>query len=309
MGARTGLASGLDGLSVLVAVVRQGSLTGAAAALGVRPPAISYRIKQLEAAIGTPLLVRTTRSLRLTDAGRALLDRAAPALRELEEALIDARDRGGAVRGTIRLTLPHIAFAMTIADRLPAFRKAHPEIELDLSFNEAFVDIVSEGFHAGIRLGENISPDMVAVRLCPAFREVVFAAPGYLSRRGRPQAPKDLLGHDCIRYRYISSGRFADWRFQEGGAVRTVDVTGGLIVNSTTALVRAAVDGMGLGWLFRPYVARELATGQLEAVLADHALEHQGYYLYFPRSSTKIASFRAFVDFMKFPAALAMPVD
>lgn len=308
-GTDNGLAAGLDGLSVLVEVVRQGSLTGAAAALGVRPPAISYRIKRLEARIGTPLLVRTTRSLRLTDAGRALLDRAAPALRELEGALIDARDRGGAVRGTIRLTLPYIAFAMTIADRLAAFRAAFPLIELDLSFSEAFVDVVAEGFHAGIRLGENIAQDMVAVRMCEPFQEVVFASPDYLARHGRPQRPEDLLQHDCIRYRYISSGRFADWRFRIAGAVRTIDVSGGLIVNSTNALVRAAVDGAGLGWLFRPSISGELALGQLECVLADYGLHHPGYYLYFPRSSAKLASFRAFVDFMKLPGRPSVTVD
>lgn len=301
-GAHKGTGTGLDGLSVLVEVVRQGSLTRAAAALGVRPPAISYRIKRLEAEIGTPLLTRTTRSLRLTDAGQALLDRATPALRELEGALLEARDRGGTVRGVIRLTLPYIAFSMTIADRLAAFRAAYPEIELDLSFSEAFVDIVSAGFHAGIRLGENISQDMIAVRLCAPFREVVFAAPSYLARRGRPQRPEDLLAHDCIRYRYISSGRFADWRFQTADGPRSIDVSGGLIVNSTNALVRAAVEGVGLAWLFRPAVARELEAGLLESVLGDYAIEHPGYYLYFPRSSARLASFRAFLDFMKLQA-------
>lgn len=291
--------AGLNGLSVLVEVVRHGSLTRAAAALGVRPPAISYQLKMLEADIGTPLLTRTTRSLSLTDAGRALLARAAPALAELEDALHDARDTGGAVKGTIRLTLPYIAHAMTIAGRLREFQRLYPEIEVDLSFNEAFTDIVAEGFHAGIRLGENIRPDMVAVRLCQPFREAVFAAPSYLAERGRPSVPHDLLRHDCIRYRYISSGRFADWRFRAADEVMTVDVRGRLIVNSTNALVRAAVDGNGLGWLFRPTIAPELATGALESVLDDYAIEHPGYYLYFPRSSGRIRAFRAFVDFMQ----------
>lgn len=291
--------AGLTGLSVLATVVRLGSLTKAAAALGVRPPAISYQLKMLEADIGAPLLARTTRSLSLTDAGRALLDRAAPALAELEGALHDARDRGRAAKGTIRLTLPYIAFDMAVAPRLRDFSRQHPEIELDMSFSEAFVDVVGEGFQGGVRLGENISPDMVAVRLCPPFREVVFAAPSYLEERGRPMTPRDLLGHDCIRYRYITSGRFADWRFRMDGQVTTVDVGGRLIVNSTAALVRSAVHGNGLGWLFQPAVARELEAGTLESVLGDYAIEHPGYYLYFPRSSGRIPAFRAFVDFMQ----------
>ncbi|MCX8509640.1 MAG: LysR family transcriptional regulator [Rhodobacteraceae bacterium] len=291
--------AGLNGLSVLVAVVRHGSLTRAAAALGVRQPAISYQLKVLEADIGTPLLTRTTRSLSLTDAGHALLARAAPALAELEEALLEARDKGGAVKGRVRLTLPYIAFDMTIAARLHAFRQTYPEIELDLSFSEAFVDIIAEGVHAGIRLGENIRPDMVAVRLCPPFREVVFASPAYLAAHGRPRHPHDLSAHDCIRYRYISSGRFADWRFRLGEEEVVVDVRGGLIVNSTPALVRAATLGNGLGWLFRPSVARELERGELESVLDDYAIQHPGYFLYFPRSSGRIPAFRAFVDFMQ----------
>lgn len=291
--------AGLNGLSVLAAVVQHGSLTRAAAALGVRPPAISYQLKMLEADIGTPLLIRTTRSLSLTDAGRALLARTGPALRELDAALHEARDRGGAARGTIRLTLPYIAYDMTFAPKLHAFHQQHPEIELDLSFSEAFVDVVAEGFHGGIRLGENIGADMVAVRLCAPFRELVFAAPAYLRARGRPKVPGDLLAHECIRYRYITSGRFAEWRFQRGGQVSTVDVRGSLIVNSTAALVRSACLGNGLGWLFRPAVADELARGDLESVLDDYAVEHPGYYLYFPRSSGRIAAFRAFVDFMR----------
>lgn len=291
--------AGLNGLSVLVEVVRHGSLTRAAVALGVRPPAISYQLKMLEADIGVPLLTRTTRSLSLTDAGRALLARAAPALAELEDALHAARDTGGAVKGRVRLTLPYIAFDMTIANRLREFRQHYPEVELDLSFSEGFVDIVAAGFHAGIRLGENISPDMVAVRLCPPFREVVFASPAYLAAHGRPRHPNDLTTHDCIRYRYISSGRFADWRFRFGAGEGVVDVRGGLIVNSTPALVRAAVLGGGLGWLFRPSVARELERGELESVLDDYAIEHPGYFLYFPRPSGRIRAFRAFADFMQ----------
>jgi DNA-binding transcriptional LysR family regulator len=291
--------TGLGGISALAAVVRHGSLTKAASALGVRQPAISYQLKVLEAEIGTPLLTRTTRSLSLTDAGRALLDRAGPALAELEAALAEARDRGGAARGRIRLTLPYIAFDMTFAPKLRDFRRLHPEIELDLSFSEAFVDVVAEGFNGGIRLGENIRPDMVAVRLCPPFREVVFAAPGYLDTRGRPRQPRDLLQHDCIRYRYITSGRFADWRFRVDGQVTSVDVGGSLIVNSTAALVKSARLGNGLAWLFRPAVADELARGELEAVLEEHALEHPGYYLYYPRSSGRLAAFRSFVDFMR----------
>nr|WP_316652690.1 LysR family transcriptional regulator [uncultured Gellertiella sp.] len=287
------------GLTVFVTVAQEGSLTRAAAVLGVRPPAISYQLKMLEDQIGTPLFARTTRSLSLTDAGRVLLARAAPALAQLEDALQDVRDSGDVIKGTLRLTLPYIAFDMTFADRLKAFQDRYPDILLDLSFSEAFVDVVGEGFHGGIRLGENIQQEMTAVRLCSPFREVVFASPAYLAERGRPRVPRDLLDHSCIRYRYITSGRFAEWRFRQGEAIISLDVSGQLIVNSTPALVRAAVNGSGLAWLFRPAVSRELELGLLETVLDDHALPHPGYFLYFPKSSQRIPAFRAFVDFMK----------
>jgi DNA-binding transcriptional LysR family regulator len=287
------------GLSVFLAVAEHGSLRKAAAALGVQPPAISYQLKALEQRIGADLFARTTRSVRLTDAGQALLARAGPALAELGDALEDARNASGATRGTIRLTLPYVAYEMTIARKLRAFQLQFPHIELDLSFDEAFVDMVAEGFHAGIRLGDHIQQDMVAVRLCPPFKETVFAAPSYLHKHGRPRQPKDLLQHSCIRYRYIASGRFAEWRFKVRTGVIAVDVNGSLIVNSTSALVSAALDGIGIGWLFQPAVEKELSAGKLESVLSGYCLEQPGYFLYFPRSSSRAHAFKTFVEFMR----------
>lgn len=287
------------GLNVFLAVAEHGSLRKAAAALGVQPPAISYQLKALEQRIGTDLFARTTRSVHLTDAGQALLARAGPALAELGNALEDARNASGATKGAIRLTLPYVAYEMTIARKLRAFQLQHPHIELDLSFDEAFVDVVAGGFHAGIRLGDHIQRDMIAVRLCPPFKETVFAAPSYLRKHGRPRQPRDLLQHNCIRYRYIASGRFAEWRFKARTGVIAVNVNGSLIVNSTSALVNAAIDGIGIGWLFQPAVKNELSAGTLESVLSGYCLEQPGYFLYFPRSSGRAHAFKAFVDFMR----------
>ena len=167
----------LNGLEVFLAISAQGSLRRAAEVLGVRSPAVSYQLKALEDRIGTALFIRTTRSIELTDAGRSLLTRAQPAMTELGEALEDARTAGAARKGTLRLTLPYVAYQLTVARKLAAFQNAYPEIELELSFNEAFEDIAAEGFHAGVRLGDLICEDMIAVSPLTAHEAGLFRRP------------------------------------------------------------------------------------------------------------------------------------
>jgi DNA-binding transcriptional LysR family regulator len=286
-------------LETFVAIAESGSLRRAAEALGLQPPAVSYQLKSLETWIGTPLFIRTTRSVTLTDAGRSLLARAQPALSELAGAVDDARDAGGSQKGTVRITLPLSAHQVILAPHLAAFASAYPQIELELSFSEAFVDIAADGFHAGVRMGDLIGDDMIAVRLTPPTRQVVFASPGYLRRHGRPEVPADLLEHNCIRYRYIASGRIADWQFQMPEGLTTVDVRGSLILNSTVAVIAAARDGIGLSWLVGPDVEEEINQGHLESVLDSFALERAGYFLYFPRANANIKVVRTFIDFMR----------
>lgn len=288
-----------SGLQVFLAVAEHGSLRKAADVLGVQPPAVSYRLKSLEERIGASLFVRTTRSVSLTDSGRALLARARPAITELGDAIEEARASGAVRKGAVRITVPYVAYELAIADKLLAFQEAYPEIELELSFDETFVDVVSEGFHAGVRLGHLVREDMIAVRLTPPVREVVFAAPSYLKRRGRPERPEDLLRHNCIRYRYIASRRFAEWQFAGPDGVTTIEARGNLIVDSTTALVSAVRAGVGIGWLFRPGLEEDFRAGRLESVLDEYAIERPGYFLYYPRANARIEAFRVFVAFMK----------
>ena len=289
----------ISGLEVFLAIAKHGSLRGAAEALGVRSPAVSYQLKALEDRIGAALFIRTTRSVQLTDAGRSLLARAQPAMTELGEALEDARTSGVARKGTVRLTLPYVAYQLTIAKRLAAFQGRFPEIELELSFNEAFVDIASEGFHAGVRLGDHIREDMIAVRLSPPLKEVFFGAPSYFDKHGRPERPEGLLQHNCIRYRYIASKRIAEWQFHGAEGISTIDVKGNLIINNTNALVSSARDGLGIGWLFRPSVEDDLRAGTLESILDSYAIERPGYFLYYPKANARIEVLRVFIDFMK----------
>lgn len=289
----------IGGVEVFLAIANHGSLRAAAGALGVQSPAVSYQLKALEERIGAELFIRTTRSVQLTDAGRSLLVRAQPAITELSEALEDARAFGASRKGTVRLTLPYVAYQMTIAKRLAAFQSSFPEIEIELSFNEAFVDITSEGFHAGVRLGDHIHDDMIAVRLSPPLKEVFFAAPSYFEKHGRPDRPESLLQHNCIRYRYITSQRIAEWEFNGSEGITTIDVKGNLTVNSTSALINSARDGLGIGWLFQPSVEDDLRSGKLESILESYAIERPGYFLYFPKATTHIEVLRVFIDFMK----------
>ena len=278
------------GLEVFLAVAEHGSLRAAAAALGVEPPAVSYRLKALEDQIGVSVFARTTRSVRLTDAGRALLRRVQPAMSELGSALAESREMGRAAKGTVRITLPYVAFELGIAPKLAAFQKRNPEVQLDLSFDEAFVDIVADGFHAGVRMGDQIHEDMVAVRLTPPMKEACFAAPSYFDRRGRPAHPRDLLDHNCILYRFIGSRRIAEWPFQSTEGVANVHVQGNLIVNSTSAVIHAARAGLGIGWLFRPSIDDDLRSGSLEGVLGEFAIERPGYFLYYPKANASSRS-------------------
>ncbi|MEE8624341.1 MAG: LysR family transcriptional regulator [Acidiferrobacterales bacterium] len=289
----------IGGLEVFLAIAKHGSLRRAAEALGVQSPAVSYQLKALEDRIGTALFIRTTRSVNLTDAGRSLLARAQPAMTELCEALEDARASGNVRKGTVRLTLPYLAYELTIAKKLAAFQSQFQEIELELSFNDAFEDIASEGFHAGVRLGEHIRDDMIAVRLSPPLKEVVFAAPSYFDKHGRPKQPKELLRHNCIRYRYIASMRFAEWQFHGAEGITTIDVRGNLIVNSTNALISAARAGLGIAWLFRSSVEGDLKAGTLESVLDSYSIERPGYFLYYPKANARIKVLREFIDFMR----------
>jgi DNA-binding transcriptional LysR family regulator len=289
----------LSDLEVFLAIAEAGSLRAAAAALGVQPPAVSSRLKMFENRIGVSLFARTTRSVRLTDAGRALLRRARPALGDLSDALEEARGIGNARKGAIRLTLPYRAYQLAIAPKLAAFQRAYPEIELELSFNEGLVDIVGQGFHAGVRLGDYLEADMVAARLTPGLKGAYVASPAYLAEHGRPKQPRDLLSHNCIRHRRISSRTLADWEFKGPEGLYSVAVKGNLIFDSLSAIVEAALAGLGIGWSLRPGVAAELAAGRLVSLLGRYVPERPGFFLYYPRENARLEILRLFVAFMR----------
>jgi DNA-binding transcriptional LysR family regulator len=289
----------VSGIEVFLAIVRHGSLAGAAKALGVGAPAISHRLKALERDIGVDLLTRTTRSLDLTQAGRVLLDGAGPALSQVSTAIENARAAGRSTSGTLRLSVPWSAYKIIIAPVLADFQATYPDIRLEMSFDEGLVDIVRDGFHAGFRLGDRLAEGMVATRLTPELKAAYSASPAYLDEYGRPAHPRDLFAHKCIRYRFVSANRIASWGFRIDGRETTIDPPAQLVFDSFRSVVQAARDGHGIGWSLRAVVEDHLSDGALETVLDPYVLMHPPFYAFYPEQHRRLEPLRIFIAFLK----------
>lgn len=289
----------LTTLEVFTAIANHGSLRAAAQALGTKPSTVSHQLKNLEDRIGTALFIRTTRSINLTEAGRALLRGTSPAFEQIAEAVESARTTGHAARGSLKLALPEYAYDLVVAGVLPSFRSAYPEIHVELSLTDAFEDILETGLHAGIRLGDLIAQDMIAVRLTNPLRLAVLGSPAYFEKAGIPRVPADLLAHECIRYRFHSSGAFAPWEVEQPGGRSQVAVKGSLVVNSLSVAVDAARRGEGLIYLLHDYVAEDVRHGNLVPALTEFMPHVPGLFLYFPRAYREMVPLRLFVDHMR----------
>ncbi len=289
---------GLASLEAFVAVARLGSFRAAAAARGVTPSAFSHAMRSLEARLGTRLFHRTSRSLRLTDAGERLLARLAPALGEIEDAVAALGAEADRPSGRLRLNVPHSAIPLIIAPLLPRFLADHPAVSLDVVADDGLVDIVAAGFDAGIRPEWRLAPGMTAIPLRPRRRFAVVASPDYLARRGAPATPTDLADHDCIVHRYPSGGRYA-WEFARGGETLQVEVAGRIATNDPALMRAAALAGAGLAHLFEHTVAEALAEGALMRVLADWCPPLPGFFLYYPGRRQPPPPLRAFITTAK----------
>jgi len=289
----------LSGLQTFLAIVQHGSLRAASQALNLKPPAVTQRLKALEAELGVVLFIRNTRSLVLTDAGRALRDRAADPMDSLAETVRSIKGTATEPKGKLRLSIPSRAFSRVVSPHLPAFQALYPDVELDISISERLVDIVSEEFHAGIRLGDHLQEDMIAVRLTPDLDGTIVASPDYLEAFGRPESPSDLMHHKCIQYRRRGEAGHPIWRFRIDDEIRAIDVRGTLTLDDFSAVVDAAKAGAGLGYSIRLGVAEDLRDGSLVTVLDDFTVTRPGFYLYFPRAHSTLRTLRLFVDFLK----------
>ncbi|MBV1687220.1 LysR family transcriptional regulator [Novosphingobium sp. G106] len=288
----------LEGVEAFLVVARLRSFRRAANELGVTPSAVSQTVRSLEARLGAALFTRTTRSVGLTEAGQRFFDRAAPAFAELVAAGELARDLGQRPTGLLRLSVPRGVVPLILEPVIGSFTQAYPEIELEIAASEEMVDLAAGGFDAGIRFGQFIAPDMVAVRLTPPFPFVVVASPDYVARHGRPGKVADLNGHACLRIRR-SNGAIAHWSFVEGDERIDVAVSGPLIAHDYPTLLGAAIRGVGLAQVPGPLVRAPIAEGTLESMLNDQAVMTPGVFLYHPGRRQMLPKLRAFIDHIK----------
>jgi len=286
-------------LQAFLSVARHRSFSGAARELGVSRSAVSQSVSQLEEQLRAVLLMRTTRSVSLTDAGRRLVESAGPPVGQVLSALHEVGAAPGETVGRVRLSVPRAAFHFVIEPALPIFRERHPRIEGEFVFQDRRVDIVAGGFDAGIRLAEYVERDMVGVRLTESFRFIVVGAPSYLEKHGTPQRPEDLLHHECLTFRSDTTGSLYAWEFERGRKTWRVPVRGGVVVNDGLFCMAWAEQGLGLSYVFEPLVREQLRTGRLRRVLEPYAPSVPGFFLYYPSRAQRSAPLRLFVETLR----------
>lgn len=284
------------GLAAFLAVADRASFRAAAGDLGVTRAAVSQSVQALERRLGQPLFQRSTRSVALTETGRQLLASVGTASAQILRGFEEVSSRQGNPTGTLRLTAPRIAVDLILAPVLPEFNRAYPRVAVELDINDASVDLTAKRFDAGIRIGEFIERDMVAVRLSPSFRWIVVGTEEYFARRGKPRTPRELLKHECIRYRYPTSGMVYRWEFQADGSEFTIEPPGNITVNDHLSMVELARRGIGVAYTADLVAARLLQAGELVSVLRNYLPAKQGLFLYFPANTQRQPKLRAFID-------------
>jgi DNA-binding transcriptional LysR family regulator len=289
----------LDGVEAFLSVARHRNFRKAAAELGVTPSAISQAMRAREGRLGAALFIRTTRNVGLTEAGERFISRARPAFEELIAAAEAARELGQRPAGLLRLSVPRAVVPIVLEPLIASFCQAYPEIELEIAASEELVDLAAEGFDAGIRLGQFIAADMVAVRLTPPFPLLVVGSPDYLAGRSRPEQVEDLRNHACLRMRR-SNGTIAPWRFINGDSTVEVIVSGPLIAHDYPSLLGAALEGVGVAQVPGPIARAPIADGRLQALMTPFAFTVPGVFLYYPSRRQMLPKLRAFIEHVRF---------
>ena len=286
-------------IQAFLAVARLRSFSAAARELGVSRSAVSQAVRQLEGHLDVVLLARTTRSVSTTEAGRRLVEGAGPTLAQLTATLAEVASKPGEIVGRVRLSVPRGAMPFVLEPVVPAFRQRHPRIELEIELEDRMVDIVAEGYDAGIRIGDTIERDMIQVRLTDPFRFVVVGSPDYLARHGTPERPEDLLRHDCITFRSQTTGALYAWELERGKRTWRVPVRGGVVSGDSGLIGALAEQGVGLVYAFEPLVKEQLRTGRLQVVLDRYAPKVPGFFLYYPSIAQRSQALRLFVETAK----------
>jgi DNA-binding transcriptional LysR family regulator len=287
----------LRDLDAFAAVARTRNFRRAAIDQGVSVSSLSQRLRGLEERLGVRLLNRTTRSVALTEAGELLLSRVAPAMQDVNGALDEVRGLRGVPSGRLRINAPPPAIDLVLAPMVAPFLAAFPQVEFEIVGDSRFVDIVAEGYDAGVRYGEHLAQDMIAVPLGPPQRYAVVASADYIAQHGRPKHPKDMLNHRCIRIRY-GSGMLPDWEFEKAGHVVKVSPPAKLIVNYPAVARRAARDGFGFWLTMEGYVREAVKSGELVSVLDDWCEPFPGPFLYYPSRRQTPSALAAFIGFV-----------
>ena len=292
----------LNDLSAFLAVVRERSFTRAAARLGVSPSALSHTLRALEERLGVRLLNRTTRSVAPTEAGERLWRAVGPRLEEVEAELEALGELRAKPAGTIRISASDYAAHALLLPRLTVLLPRYPDLKVEISIDDRLVDIVAERFDAGVRDGEQVAKDMIAVRIGPDLRMAVVGAPAYFATRPRPKQPQDLTAHNCINLRLPTRGGLYAWEFQKGRRKLNVHVEGQLVFNQPGAMLTAAVAGLGLAYVLEDVAGPYLDDGRLERVLHDWCPPFPGYHLYYPSRRQASPAFALLVEAVRHQA-------
>jgi DNA-binding transcriptional LysR family regulator len=290
----------LDDLQAFVAVGREKSFTKAAAKLGVSQSALSQTIRQLEERLGVRLLTRTTRSVSPTEAGERLLQTVAPRFEEIDAELRAVRELREKPAGTIRITATEYATDTVLLPKLAKLLREYPDIHVEIIVDYGLRDIVAERYDAGVRSGEQVARDMIAVRISPDVRMAVVGTPSYFKTRSEPKKPQDLMGHNCINLRLPTHGNVYAWEFEKGSRELKARVEGQLTFNGTAQLLNAALAGFGLAYVPEGMVQEHIAKGRLKRVLADWCPPYSGYHLFYPSRRQSSAAFALLVDALRY---------
>ena len=289
----------LDDLLAFVAVARERSFTKGAAKLGVSQSALSHTIRELEERLGVRLLTRTTRSVSPTEAGERLLRTLAPRFDEIEAELASIAELREKPAGTVRITATEFAIDTVLLPKLAKLLRDYPDIKVEMIVDYGLTDIVAQQYDAGVRSGEQVAKDMIAVRIGPDMRMAVVGAPSYFRTHPEPKKPQDLLKHNCINLRLPAHGNLYAWEFEKGSRELRVRVEGQLTFNGTAQLLNAALAGCGLAYVPEGMVQPHLAKGRLKRVLADWCQPYSGYHLFYPSRRQSSAAFNLVVEALR----------
>ena len=285
-------------LSVFLCTAQYLNFSKAAIELGLTPSALSHSVKALENRLGVRLFNRTTRSVALTEAGERLYARLKPAFRDIDDALEDLNHFRDKPSGNLRITSGRQACELVLLPIASEFLQLYPDIRLEVVESDALLDIVANGFDAGVRFGDRLEADMVSLPIGPTMRSVVVGSPAFFERHAAPQKPEDLHALPCIRHRY-PSGSMYRWELERGGIAQEIEINGPLTLGDVSLMVGPALQGLGLAYVFEDMVSEHLASGRLVQVLADWCPYYPGLHLYYPSRRHVPAALKAFIDFVR----------